>query len=142
QRTNNQAFPRGRKCVQVPLAPQLLVMVRIHVGQPFDAARGARLAHGLRPAYTNDVNALIAEARRMALSEGRRFASKGTCVVYFLRLRSGALYIGVSEDLEQRLDEHASGEAYRTTHLDPPVALVRVEVLSTFTGARNREAQL
>ena len=76
-----------------------LVMVRIHAGQPFDAPPVGRLAHGLRPAYTNEMNALIAEARRMALSKAQRPASKGTCVVYFIRLRSGALYIGASEDL-------------------------------------------
>jgi predicted GIY-YIG superfamily endonuclease len=46
------------------------------------------------------MNALIAEARRMALSKGQRPASKGMPVVYFLRLRSGVIYIGASEDLE------------------------------------------
>jgi predicted GIY-YIG superfamily endonuclease len=88
------------------------------------------------------VNALIAEARRMALSKGQRPASKGTCVVYFLRLRSGALYIGASEDLEQRLDDHISGQACRTTELDPPIAFLRFEVFGSFAEARTREAQL
>ncbi|MFM9031196.1 MAG: hypothetical protein ACKOTF_11060 [Opitutaceae bacterium] len=45
------------------------------------------------------MNALIADARRMALSKGPRPASKGTCFVYFLRLRSGALYIGATREL-------------------------------------------
>lgn len=45
----------------------------------------------------------------MVLSKGRSPASKGTCVVYFLRLRSGALYIGASEDIEQQIDDHKSG---------------------------------
>jgi putative endonuclease len=97
----------------------------------------ARLAHGLRPADTKNVNALVAEARRMAPS-----LSRGTCVVYFLRLRSGILYVGASIDLEQRIDDHISGHACRTTALDPPVALLRVEVCSTFSEARRREAQL
>jgi predicted GIY-YIG superfamily endonuclease len=88
------------------------------------------------------MNALIAEARRMALSKGQRPASKGACMVYFLRLRSGALYIGASEDLEQRLEDHVAGQACRTTQLDPPVALLRLERLSTFSDARRREAQL
>ncbi|HWA87197.1 MAG TPA: GIY-YIG nuclease family protein [Opitutus sp.] len=88
------------------------------------------------------MNALIAEARRMALSKGQRPASKGTCVVYFLRLRSGALYIGASEDLEQRLEDHATGQACRTTQLDPPVSLLRIEVYPTYSEARFREAQL
>jgi putative endonuclease len=88
------------------------------------------------------MNVLIAEARRMALSKGQRPASKGMCVVYFLRLRSGTVYIGASEDIEQRLDDHASGQACRTTRFDPAVALVRCEVFPTFSDARSREAQL
>jgi putative endonuclease len=88
------------------------------------------------------MNPLVAEAGRMALSKGRSPASKGTCVVYFLRLRSGTIYIGASEDLEQRLVDHASGQACRTTQLDPPVALLRVEEFPIFSAARTREAQL
>jgi len=83
------------------------------------------------------VNALIAEARRMAPS-----LSRGTCVVYFLRLRSGILYVGASVDLEQRLGDHVSGQACRTTALDIPLALLRVEIYVTFSEARQREAQL
>jgi predicted GIY-YIG superfamily endonuclease len=83
------------------------------------------------------MNALIAEARRMALSKGQRPASKGTCVVYFLRLRSGALYIGASEDLEQQLEAHTAGQACRTTNLDPPAFFVRVEIYSSFSEARS-----
>jgi putative endonuclease len=52
------------------------------------------------------------------------------------------LYVGASVDLEQRLDDHASGQACRTTALDPPVALLRIEVCSTFPEAGQREAQL
>jgi putative endonuclease len=78
----------------------------------------------------------------MALSKGQRPASKGMPVVYFLRLRSDMLYIGASVALEQRLDDHTSGQACRTTALDPPVALLRVELCSTFSEARRREAQL
>ncbi len=68
--------------------------------------------------------------------------SRGTPVVYLLRLQSGVLYIGSTLDLEQRLDDHASGRAGRTTLLNPPVALLRVEPCSTFTQARQRETQL
>jgi predicted GIY-YIG superfamily endonuclease len=64
------------------------------------------------------------------------------CVVYLLRLRSGALYIGASEDLEQRLADHASGQACRTTQRDPPVSILLFEVHATFPEARTREAQL
>jgi putative endonuclease len=68
--------------------------------------------------------------------------SRGTAVVYFLRLRSGILYVGASVDLGQRLEDHVSGQACRTTTLDPPSALLRVEVCPTFSEARQREAQL
>jgi putative endonuclease len=62
--------------------------------------------------------------------------------VYILRLQSGQLYIGSTTDLAQRLKDHASGRACRTTTLDPPVALLQVETLETFAQARAREAQL
>ncbi len=118
------------------------------------------------------MNALIAEARRMgpALVEGvvdpelvegvvdpalvqgvvdpepvegvEGPVPKGMFVVYFLRLRSGVPYVGASADLEQRLDDHASGQAGRTTRLDPPISLLRFEAYPTFTAARRREAQL
>ncbi len=68
--------------------------------------------------------------------------SRGTPVVYLLRLQSGVLYIGSTLDLEQRLDDHASSRAGRTTLLNPPVALLRVEPYSMFTQARQRETQL
>lgn len=63
-------------------------------------------------------------------------------VVYFLQLQSGAIYIGASTDLPQRLDDHVSGQACRTTQLDRPVAILRIEICATFAEARAREAQL
>jgi len=68
--------------------------------------------------------------------------SKGTCIVYFLRLQAGMPNIGASVDLEQRLDDHISGQACRKTTLVPPVALLRFEGYSTLPEARQREAQL
>jgi putative endonuclease len=63
-------------------------------------------------------------------------------VVYFLRLRSGALYIGSTVSLTQRLADHTSSKGGRTTRLDPPIAFLRLEHYSTLTAARHREAQL
>lgn len=68
--------------------------------------------------------------------------SRGLPVVYFLRLQSGIFYIGAPADIIQRLDDHISGQACRTTRLDKPVAVLRVEVFKTFRAARVREAQL
>jgi putative endonuclease len=78
----------------------------------------------------------------MALSKGLRPASKGTSVIYILRLRSGAFYVGASEDLECRLEDHGSGRASRTTRLDSPVSLLHLEFCASFAAARRREAQL
>ena len=83
------------------------------------------------------MNPLFSEARRLAPT-----VSRVAPVVYILRLRSGVPHIGASIDLEQRLNDHVSGRAGRTTSLDPPTALLRVETCSTFTQARQREAQL
>lgn len=68
--------------------------------------------------------------------------ASGQSVVYFLQLKSGVFYIGSSTDLLQRLDDHSSGQACRTTQDDPPVAVLRIEIHPTFTAARRREAQL
>jgi predicted GIY-YIG superfamily endonuclease len=81
------------------------------------------------------MNMLIAEARRMVPS-----LSRGTCAVYFLRLRFGILYVGALINLEQRLDDHGSGQACRTTALDPPADLLRIEIFSAFSEAPQREA--
>jgi len=61
---------------------------------------------------------------------------------YILRLKSGALYIGATTDLEQRYKDHCSGKACRTTQLDPPQKLLYSEELETFSDARRREAQV
>ena len=80
---------------------------------------------------------LMLVARRMAPS-----LSRGQSVVYFLRLTSGVIYVGSSTDFEQRLDDHLSGQACRTTQLDPPVAVLRIETYATFSDARRRELQI
>ncbi len=83
------------------------------------------------------MNPLITEVSQIVV-----VAPKGMPVVYFLRLGSGIIYIGASMDLPQRLDDHRSGQACRTTQFDRPVAMLRVEACTTFAEARAREAQL
>jgi putative endonuclease len=82
-------------------------------------------------------NPLIAEAHRLVPN-----IAKGQAAVYFLRLNSGTIYVGCSTNLDQRLDDHLCGQACRTTQVDPPAAILRVEILPTFSEARRREAQL
>ena len=62
--------------------------------------------------------------------------------VYILRLKSGGLYIGVSNDVNKRYTEHCKGKASRTTRLDPPVTIVYSEKFETIIDARHRETQL
>ena len=153
-------LPDGVMVAQATLTR--LVMVRIHVGQPFDAlrllmacGRRAKMPKRRRPAqqFTLSVerapglirppdspvnsNLLLVEAHCLAPS-----SCQGQPVVYFLRLSSGTIYVGCSTDLDQRLDDHMSGQACRTTQVDRPIAVLRVEVLLTFPEARRREAQL
>ena len=61
---------------------------------------------------------------------------------YILRLKSGTLYPGATTNLQQRWRDHKSGQACRTTKLDPPIALVYQEKFSIFSEARRREAQI
>jgi putative endonuclease len=65
-----------------------------------------------------------------------------TAWVYILRLKSGALYIGATKDLDQRYKDHLSGKACRTTKIDTPIKLVYSETFNSFPEARKREAQL
>lgn len=68
--------------------------------------------------------------------------SRGTPVTYILRLRSGAFYTGSSTDLETRLSAHSNGTACHTTRLDPPAALLWIEIQTDFATARKRETQI
>jgi putative endonuclease len=80
---------------------------------------------------------LIETARRMVPT-----LCRGTPIVYILRLRSGALYVGCSTDFEVRFREHEQGVACRTTSIDPPDALILLEVQIDFRAARQRESQI
>jgi putative endonuclease len=68
--------------------------------------------------------------------------ARGQSVVYFLRLTSGVIYVGSFTGFEQRLDDHLTGQACRTTQLDPPAAVLRIETYAAFSDARRRELQL
>jgi putative endonuclease len=88
-------------------------------------------------AIGKQMHRLISEAQRLV--PGLR---RGLAVVYLLRLRSGCIYVGASTDLGQRLLDHESGRACRTTRIDVPAVVLRIETHPTFADARAREAQL
>ena len=62
--------------------------------------------------------------------------------LYFLRLKSGQLYIGSTTDLNRRYKYHCPCKACRTTQMDPPQKLVHSEELDSYSDARRREAQI
>jgi len=68
--------------------------------------------------------------------------SRGSSIVYILRLQSGTLYVGCSDDCETRFRAHEEGTASRTTAQDRPLSVVFVEVHLDFVAARRREAQI
>src|SRR5438046_2639380 len=80
---------------------------------------------------------LFEQARRMAPR-----LSRGIVVIYILQLRSGALYVGYSDDCEERLRRHVAGTACRTTRVDPPVGVRFIEIQANLGTARRREAQI
>ena len=82
-------------------------------------------------------NPLIKTARQIVPNP-----SRGMAFVYFLRLRSGKIYVGCTIDLEQRLEDHLRGAACYSTKNDLSVELLRLEPCADFTAARRREAQL
>jgi len=95
--------------------------------------------------HNSSFETVIEAARRMIPSlpvESLPNPLKDEAFVYFLRLRSGKIYVGCTIDLEQRLEDHSQGVACYTTKIDPPVELLRLELCPHFPSARRREAQL
>ena len=65
-----------------------------------------------------------------------------TPTVYILRLQSGGLYVGCTQNLISRLSAHDRGTASRTTRLDRPIMVLWLETHPSFTLARQRETQI
>ncbi|MES2307497.1 MAG: GIY-YIG nuclease family protein [Verrucomicrobiota bacterium] len=65
-----------------------------------------------------------------------------TPTVYILRLQSGNLYVGCTQNIFSRLSAHDKGTASRTTRLDRPIVVVWLEKHPSFTSARQRETQI
>ena len=68
--------------------------------------------------------------------------SRGMSFVYVLRLKSGALYVGCSANVDERFADHSAGKACRTTMIDPPISVQWIELHPDFAFARKREAQI
>jgi predicted GIY-YIG superfamily endonuclease len=62
--------------------------------------------------------------------------------VYILRCADGSLYIGETDDVDQRIARHREGRACTFTARRLPVELVHIEELPNHLEARRREHQL
>ncbi len=79
--------------------------------------------------------------------EGKRAAKSGRAraymwYVYMLKCSNGALYTGMTNDIEKRIKKHNTGQgsAYTRSHL--PVFLVYSEKRKTRSAALKREAEI
>ena len=62
--------------------------------------------------------------------------------VYILLCADASLYVGVTDDIENRIARHKEGRACAYTAARRPVELVHVEELANHLEARRREYQL
>jgi putative endonuclease len=77
---------------------------------------------------------------RTSGTKGRR--GRGEWFVYVLRCRDGSLYVGITNDLRQRVTEHNAGDAVAWTRRRRPVELVFAEKHPDKSSARRREIEL
>jgi putative endonuclease len=59
--------------------------------------------------------------------------------VYLVRAANGALYCGISDDVQRRFAAHQSGRGARFFHSSPAVALAYVEACASKGDALRRE---
>ena len=59
--------------------------------------------------------------------------------LYLLRCRDGELYVGITNDIKDRLQRHSSGTACRYTRYRRPVELLYFEQCGDYETARKRE---
>ena len=66
-----------------------------------------------------------------------------THFVYILKCKDDTLYVGSTNDLERRIEEHnSSKKGAHYTKIRRPVELVYSEELKTMGEARSREAEI
>jgi putative endonuclease len=61
---------------------------------------------------------------------------------YLLECADSSYYVGVSDDVQERLDEHNSGIGAKHTRLRRPVRLVWSQGCESYAEARTLEARL
>ena len=61
------------------------------------------------------------------------------CWLYFIECRSGAIYIGISRDVNARYNLHVSGKGARYTRMNPPRRLIGSKEYDNRTEAARAE---
>ena len=59
--------------------------------------------------------------------------------LYILRCRDGSLYTGITDDVQRRLQAHASGKGAKYTRGRGPLTLIHTEELPDKSAALKRE---
>ena len=59
--------------------------------------------------------------------------------VYFIECRTGAIYIGISRDVNARYNLHVRGKGARYTRMNPPLRLIGSKECSNRTEAARAE---
>ena len=63
-------------------------------------------------------------------------------LVYMIETQGGRLYTGITNDLERRTAQHASGRGAKYFRTDPPRQLVWTEANHNRSSASKREAEI
>ena len=62
--------------------------------------------------------------------------------LYIIECRSKELYVGITKNITERVDEHNKGTACRYTKYRGPVRLIYQEICGSYLDARRRERQV
>ena len=63
------------------------------------------------------------------------------CWLYFIECRSGAIYIGISRDVDARYKLHTTGKGARYTRMNPPRRLLGAKQYGSRSEAARAEIQ-
>lgn len=69
-------------------------------------------------------------------------SSSRSWFLYLIECRSGALYCGITTDVERRFAQHLAGQGARYTKANPPVKVVYQETCASREEALRREMQV
>ncbi len=61
-------------------------------------------------------------------------------ILYLLECESGAVYTGITTDLERRFNEHCAGVGARYTRANPPMRVIAIKLFADRSAASRAEA--